>query len=194
MKSFRLNALSTQSSIALVAVLTAFGSLAIAQNVDSASPHSISYPGGETLAQCVGKRTTVKGVFTKIENGRVGIIVRGKPDTHVSIDPLPCPTLGELPFNFVVDEHGQTTKKPKYRRKGQQTWIGNDARQKKLEQLLEQYELASSVEVTGKLCHMTARITGNVQKNIGYPRIPDSHYFFSVDDVTLVATNPHPKK
>jgi hypothetical protein len=146
------------------------------------------------LAKHVGSRITVQGPLMKIQNGRVGIIVGEKSATQISIDPLPCPTLGEVTFKFVVNEFHQTTKKPKYHRRSPKNWMGSDARRKKLDHLIEQCEFGDSIELTGKLCHLTAMTSGNVQKNIGYPRIPDSHFFFSVDDVTLVPITAHTQK
>ncbi len=146
-----------------------------------------------TLPKEIGKKISFRGRLTKLLNGRIGI-VSGKANTQISIDPLPCPTLGEIAFKFEVKEYRQTNKKPKYHHRSPEKWLGSDARRRKLDQLIKPYEVGESVELTGKLCHLTATVIGNVQKNIGYPRIPDSHYFFSVDDVTLIAANPHPKK
>lgn len=156
--------------------------------------NDISSLNEAAVAQHVGQKVSVKGKLIRLQNGRVGVIVNGKPSTQISIDPLPCPTLGEVTFKFEVKEYHQTTKKPKYHCKSPQNWIGTDARRKKLDHLIEQCEFGDSIELAGKLCHLTTTIIGNVQKNIGYPRIPESHFFFSIDDVTLIPTASHTQK
>jgi hypothetical protein len=121
---------------------------------------------GSALAQHIGKTIFVKGQLISILNGRVCIIPDETPDVQIGIAPVKRPKHGE-----VLSEE----------------WKGNKSRRKRLSRLINGCESGDTIELAGTLCHVTSKTRGDVQENIGNAQVPDSHFFFSVKDVTILS-------
>lgn len=137
------------------------------------------------LANMVGTRVTLQGRLKQFPSGRIGIVVNEPHGEQISIDALPITKNGELPVQLLVEEHDQSVKHPKYRKRGKRRWLETNLRLKKLDQIIEQYHAGDLIDLTGTLCHLTASIRGRVSPHVHYPKLPDSHYFFSVDDLIV---------
>jgi hypothetical protein len=177
--------MKAQTSLATLAMLAAMCPLALAntepelrtnpatvtESTCSADQRTVDKsdtldPSGSALGQHVGKTIFVKGQLISVHNGRVCIIPDETPDVQIGIAPVKRPKHGEVLSG---------------------EWKGNKSRQKRLSRLINGCESGDTIELAGTLCHVTSETLGDVQANIGDAQVPDSHLFFSVNDVTILS-------
>jgi hypothetical protein len=140
---------------------------------------------GAELRKQIGKRVSISGKLTPRRTPRFGIQDE-KTKMVIAFKSLPVPQNSELILRYAVK---RDRKNPDAISISVETIGGgaksdehSEIREQRLHKLLIPIKEGDVITATGTLCHLKVISTGDYEL---FPQIPESHFFFSVDNLDV---------
>ena len=152
------------------------------EKVDTRDTNSVQ---GAALKKQIGKRISFCGKYMGWRTGKPGLLDE-KTGTEISFEALPVPRKRELilEYGVICDRENPDHTTVSVCSVGGE-WYSktpSSKRETKLRNLLKSLKENDVVTVTGVLCHVKVISIGDYKL---FQQIPSSHFFFSVDDLTI---------
>lgn len=152
--------------------------------------HDLMTSQGKHLSSLIGRKVKVRGKFLDLGKGSYGLMDSGS-NVSIAFEPISVPKNGELTIKYTVTRYRKNPNdfKAKVEEFGG-NWYSKKTsppRNKKLQNLTSSLKLNQFITATGTLCHFKMITAGDYDL---FPQVASSHFFFSIDDLSIGEDNP----